>query len=199
MNQKEKRRGLTERSLLAALGTELLSDRRLTAEGVAAAAAVNKALLYRYFGGLPGLVAAYASSAAFMPDARELLALCPPDIAVLPARERFLHCIKAYIALLADRPVTVQILLRLSSFDRRILKALQAGRRRGIKEVRTAFGGDGRNPGFDPDLAFSLVISGACCILGSRRASWTGNKLPAGELAARLTATVEGLMSPGDR
>lgn len=175
---------------------ELLSGRRLTVEGVASSAKVNKVLVYRYFGGMPGLIAAYAESDSFMPAAQELLSWCSSDVHSLSKRQRFVQCIRAYIEALSCRPATVQILLRLPGFDVQTLKALQVGRARGIQEIRQAFGEPDNSLGFDSDLGFNLLISGVCHLLGARHASWMEDEIPLPELAGRLADTIEAFMLP---
>lgn len=196
MNQKAKQREATQQALLAALESELSAATRLTVEGIAAAAHVNKALVYRYFGGLSGLIAAYAESDDFMPSAEELLSLCRADLKQLSPRARFAQCLSAYFQALARRPGSVQILLRLQSFDRATLAALQNGRIRAIEEIRRAFGPPDPTLGFDLDLAFNLMIAGACQLLGARRSSWMEKKVPLAELTGRLVKMVEVLVWP---
>jgi AcrR family transcriptional regulator len=68
-------RGATEERLLAATGRVLARDgfRGLGVNAVAREAGTDKVLVYRYFGGLPGLLEAYARSADFWPGEEELL------------------------------------------------------------------------------------------------------------------------------
>ena len=64
----------TERRLLAATG-RVLADRGFRGLGVNAVAreaGADKVLVYRYFGGLEGLLRAYAQTAEFWPTEREL-------------------------------------------------------------------------------------------------------------------------------
>ncbi len=196
MNQRATRREATKQAFLTALEAELLSGKPLTVEAIAGRAGANKALVYRYFGGLSGLIAAYADGDGFMPGASELLALCDVGFGALPARARFAQCVKAYVVALSRRPATVQILLRLPSFDAEILDALRAGRARGIAEVRAAFGESDSSLGFDLDLGFNLLVSGACQILGSQRTNWLHDEAESPAVVASLSATIQGLLCP---
>lgn len=69
------RRQATEAKLIAAVGTLLREQgaERLGVNAVAAEAGVDKVLIYRYFGGLDGLLAAYGESADFWPTVEEML------------------------------------------------------------------------------------------------------------------------------
>src|SRR5690606_7174995 len=126
MNQKSTQQNRTRQALLAALAEELIQPARLTAERVALRAGVNKALLYRYFGGLPGLLIAYAESDGFMPTGDELRALLPKEVDRMNARARFVACMQSYIIALLKRPATIQILLRLHLLDVEVINALQS-------------------------------------------------------------------------
>ncbi|AGA28252.1 TetR/AcrR family transcriptional regulator [Singulisphaera acidiphila] len=196
MNQKSNQRAATKQAFLTALEGELVSGRALTVEAIAGRAQANKALVYRYFGGLSGLLAAYAADDQFMPSAAELRALCDPNLDALPPRVRFAQCVTACVAALAKRPATVQILLRLPSFDPPTLAALREGRARGIADIRQAFGASDSGLGFDSELAFNLLIAGVCQILGARRLSWLHEETELPELVASVSRTVRGLLIP---
>jgi AcrR family transcriptional regulator len=196
MNRKANQREATKQAFVTALAAELVSGQPLTVEAIAGRAGANKALVYRYFGGLSGLIAAFADGDQFMPSASELLSLCDENFDALPPRVRFAQCVTACITALAKRPATVQILLRLQGFDVETLSALRAGRARGIEEIRKAFGPPDPVLGFDPELAFSLLISGACQILGTRRLSWLHEESETAQLVESLSRTVQGLLAP---
>jgi len=166
-SKKEVQKEATKRALLKALEQELALAPRLIVERIATRAGVNKALVYRYFEGLNGLLTAFGNSTAFMPDAAELLDECPPDLAARPALERFVLCLKAYITALSKRPATVQILLRFPHLDPAVKEALMAGRVQSINSVRAVFRTAEAALPFDLDSAFNLLISGACVQLAS--------------------------------
>lgn len=194
MNQKANQREATKQAFLAALAEELVTGRPLTVEAIAGRARANKSLVYRYFGSLPGLIAAFAADDRFMPSASELLALCDAELDALAPRVRFAQCMKACVVALARRPATVQILLRLQSFGPETLAALRAGRERGIEEIRKAFGAADPRLGFDPESAFNLLLSGVCQILSARRLSWRHDEAEVADLVEPLSRTIEGLL-----
>lgn len=111
---RQRRRIETEERLQRAI-EELICENGVESLGVnavAAKAGVDKALIYRYFGGLEGLVRAYAEGADFWPTVdevlgseREVLALDEPaKVAAEIFRRQSLG--------LRQRPVTLEILAR---------------------------------------------------------------------------------------
>lgn len=197
MNAKAKQKLRTQHALLNALQEELLTSRRLTVEAVAKRAGVNKVLVYRYFGGLHGLVAAFAASEDFMPDAEELRRLGGEEIKSPLPRNRFACCIQAYVKALAKRPATVHLLLRLPTLPDETRHALADGRARSLVQIREVFGNAEIAPDYDRELAFSLLISGICHLLGSRRDSWSGDAVALEELSQRIFETVGAMLLPG--
>lgn len=196
MNQKSTQREATKQAFLTALEGELVAGRPLTVEAIAGRAQANKALVYRYFGGLAGLIAAYAAGDRFMPSAAELRAHCDEDLEARPPRVRFAQCVEACVVALSKRPATVQILLRLASFDTATLEALREGRSRGIAEIRKAFGASETGLGFDSELGFNLLVAGACQVLGARRLSWLHEETELPALVASLSQTIQGMLIP---
>jgi AcrR family transcriptional regulator len=194
MAKKSIQKAATHQALIHALQEELLERERLTVEAIAARASVNKSLVYRYFGGLDGLIAAFAASDEFMPGDEEILQLCGGDMRTLMPRERFIRCIQAYVTALAQRPATVQILLRLPTFPKETIAALAEGRSQPIDQIRLVFGKEEPVPAFDRDLAFSLLISGACMLLGYRRDSWNREPIALQELSTRIVKMFDVLL-----
>jgi AcrR family transcriptional regulator len=195
MNKRAEQKTSTCDALIKALQGQLQVAGRLTVEAIATRANVNKALVYRYFGGLDGLLAAFAGSREFMPDVAELRQRCGVDFRKYPARERFVRTMQAYVAALAERPATVQILLRMSSFSTETITALAKGRKAVIEELYKFFG-ETESLNFDSELAFNLLIAGICHLLGSRRDCWEKNPVPLEELSARIAETVCALFLP---
>lgn len=109
---RHRRRMQTEEKLLAATAA-LLSEGGIAAVGVNAVserADVEKVLVYRYFGGVEGLMEAYALRADFWPSLAELIGekgevLAGPDKARAGAK-----ALSNYAAALRKRPVTLDLL-----------------------------------------------------------------------------------------
>ncbi len=111
---RQKRRIETEQRLRDAVEA-LICERGVEALGVTAIAAqagVDKALIYRYFGGLPGLVRAYAEGADFWPSLDEILG---PDRELLRRQDMAeigAEILRRHANALRARPHTLEILAR---------------------------------------------------------------------------------------
>jgi AcrR family transcriptional regulator len=103
----------TAARILGAVGGVLARDgfQALGVNHIAKEAGVDKVLIYRYFGGLPGLIAAWGASGRFWPDLAELLG---PDggasLRRLPLAERYERFFCHFIDGLRQRPLTIEIL-----------------------------------------------------------------------------------------
>lgn len=109
---RQNRRLVTEQKLVESVGIVLAEKGvdQLGVNALAKAAGVNKALIYRYFGSLEGLLRAYGESADFWPTLDEVMgpdrdALQSGDIAVAT---RIL--LERYATALRSRPITLQLL-----------------------------------------------------------------------------------------
>jgi AcrR family transcriptional regulator len=98
--------------LIDAVGSILARDGFLHVgiNAIAHEAETDKALIYRYFGGLPELLAAYAESASFWPSAEEMAGGSLAALAALPLHARWEKALHHYIAELRRRPLTLEIL-----------------------------------------------------------------------------------------
>lgn len=128
------RRVRTEEKLVAAVGTLLCRGgvAALGVNAVAEEAGVEKVLVYRYFGGLDGLMEAYAARSDFWPTLVELVGengevLRDPDWARAGAR-----VLANYARALRRRPVTLDLL----AFETGHRNALTAALER-VREERT--------------------------------------------------------------
>ncbi|MEY3251990.1 MAG: hypothetical protein RL227_963 [Pseudomonadota bacterium] len=105
-------RAATEARILAAVGEVLARDgcAGIGVNAVAKQAGVDKVLIYRYFGGLPELLRAFAASGRFWPTVAELLGPDPAVFLSLPAAERYAGFFDHLVEALRARPLTVEIL-----------------------------------------------------------------------------------------
>lgn len=104
-------RAATERDLISAVSRVLAAQgaAALTPSNVAHAAAVDKALIYRYFGSFHGLVEAFTNTALYWPTVEEIA----PDRAALlalPFAERMACLLLRYGRAMRARPDTLAIL-----------------------------------------------------------------------------------------
>jgi AcrR family transcriptional regulator len=139
------RRLRTEERLVSAVG-ELLREGGVAALGVNAVAEraeVEKVLVYRYFGGLDGLMAAYAARSDFWPTLDELLG---PGREVLrdtdPARA-VARVLGNYARALRKRKVTLDLLAFECSQRNALTVALEEVRERRSEELYAALAGAG--------------------------------------------------------
>ncbi len=100
----------TKGKILLAVGQLLARDgfTKLGINAIAREAGVDKVLIYRYFGGLPGLLTAFAESTDFWPPASEVVATPEPNTDQLGTviGEVLVNLAKA----LRKRPLTAEIL-----------------------------------------------------------------------------------------
>ena len=102
----------TKRRLVDAVGAILARHgfTHLGVNAVAAQAGADKALIYRYFGGFPRLLEAYAESAAFWPTTEEMAGGPLGELGALPLSDRVARVVHSYIGQLRARPLTQEIL-----------------------------------------------------------------------------------------
>jgi AcrR family transcriptional regulator len=124
----------TEARIMAAVQT-LLAERGFSAiniKRVAETAGVDKVLIYRYFGKIDDLLAAFARSADFWPSADEVLS---PDNDRLPPDERLYAFFDRFIAAMRARPLTVEILAMEIGSPNPLTAALDRARERWAEEL----------------------------------------------------------------
>lgn len=105
-------REATRGRLIRAVGA-LLSRHGFTALGVNAVAreaGVDKVLIYRYFGGLPGLIAAFGREGDFWPSIDELAGGDPAAFARLGLGEKMSRLAQNFTAAIRRRPLTLEIM-----------------------------------------------------------------------------------------
>jgi AcrR family transcriptional regulator len=102
----------TKQRLVDAVGAILAKEgfTRLGINAIAKEAGADKALIYRYFGGLPELLEAYAESASFWPSVEEMAGGSLEALAAMPVVARWEHAVGHYVRQLRARPLTQEIL-----------------------------------------------------------------------------------------
>jgi AcrR family transcriptional regulator len=105
-------REATKRLLMAAVGRVLARQgfRAVGVNTVAREAGVDKVLIYRYFDGLPGLVAAFSMAGDFWPSLEELVGGDTAAFLALPFAERMATASINYLRGIRIRPLTQEIL-----------------------------------------------------------------------------------------
>jgi len=110
--QTARNREETRRRLIQAVGT-LLSEHGFTALGVNAVArqaGVDKVLIYRYFGGLAGLMGAFGREGDFWPSVDELAGGDIETFAQLPLEEKVTRFAYHFVDAIQRRPLTQEIM-----------------------------------------------------------------------------------------
>jgi len=109
---KTRDREATEQRLIAAVGALLAREGfgSLGINSVARRAGVDKVLIYRYFGGMPGLLRAFGRSEAFWPTVDEVVGSGSSDIRDLPLGDRWGVGLARYARALHRRSVAREIL-----------------------------------------------------------------------------------------
>lgn len=129
--RRDRDRDGTEARLISAV-EQLILEAGFGAVGVnalARRAGVDKVLIYRYFGGLPGLLAAYGERGDFWWQVRDLFAEPFPDgnnIQELPAALSLLF--KRHASFLRSHPVTLEVIAWEMSDRNKLTEALETVR-----------------------------------------------------------------------
>jgi AcrR family transcriptional regulator len=102
----------TKTHLLQAVGRLLARSgfREVGVNAIAREAGVDKVLIYRYFGGLPELLAAFAEDSAFWPDTAELAQEADPEWTHGSLAERAKRILIGFGRALRKRPLTQEIM-----------------------------------------------------------------------------------------
>lgn len=159
---------ITKGRLVKAVG-KVVADvgfQQLGVNMVAREAGVDKKLIYRYFGGLQGLVAAYGGTVDFWPPVDELMGEDAEAIRQLPSNELMAEFFKRYLRAILKRPHTLEILAWEAIERNDLTQALEDVRVRSALEFFEHMQDD---PPEDLDLtALVLVLAGAVNFLAVR-------------------------------
>jgi AcrR family transcriptional regulator len=101
----------TKTRIVAAVGRQLAKAgfRDLGVNSIAKEAGVDKVLIYRYFGGFPELLQAYATAGDYWPTAAELIG-DPSVVQAESAADWLVYLLMRVQAAIQKRPVTLEIL-----------------------------------------------------------------------------------------
>lgn len=159
---------ITREKLVQAVGKVLaeVGFRQLGVNMVAREAGVDKKLIYRYFHGLNGLVAAYGETVEFWPSAEELLGDDREHVRDMAPHALMSLFFRRYLRAILKRPQTLEILAWEALERNELTKALEEVR------VRTAlefFEFMEQDPPEDVDLtALVMLLAGAVNFLAVR-------------------------------
>jgi AcrR family transcriptional regulator len=103
----------TEAKLRAAVGQVLVKGgfAALSPSAIARAAGVDKMLIYRYFHGMEGLIAAVANGPDFFPTFEEICGGDPQKLRAKPLPERSAELLANYVGLLRARPLALELMV----------------------------------------------------------------------------------------
>ena len=137
-------RAVTEERILAAVGTVLAREGfgAVGINAIAREAAVDKVLIYRYFGGLPELLRTWGASGRFWPSVEELLGDDRPAVLALPMAERYALFFDRFIDALRQRPLTIEILAAEIVERNELTAVLEAEREQWGAQAEALFGGE---------------------------------------------------------
>lgn len=105
-------REATRKRLIDAIGALMARDglKALGVNAVAREAGVDKVLIYRYFGGLRGLTAAFAREGDFWPSPEELAGGDPAAFQAMPAPLKLSRLAETFLDAIRRRPLTQEIM-----------------------------------------------------------------------------------------
>lgn len=138
---KTRDRDATTRRITSAVGS-LLARKGFSGVGVnalAREAGVDKKLIYRYFGGLNGAIAAFGKAGDFWPSSLELAGSDGEKFRALPLEKRLTVFSRQFIRALRRRPMTLKIMAWEMVASNDLTRELEAVREQGILEFLELF------------------------------------------------------------
>lgn len=158
----------TKEKLVSAVGVVMaeVGFQSLGVNHVARKAGVDKKNIYKYFGGLKGLVEEYAKTLEFWPSADELIGDDRKDIHRLEPHALFSLFFKRYLRAILKRPQTLEILAWEAIERNELTKTLEEVR---VKTALEFFELMEEDPNEGIDLtAIVLIMAGAMNFLAIR-------------------------------
>ncbi len=126
---------------------------------VARRAGVDKVLIYRYFGGLPELLAAYGESGDFWPDIGEIVGDAPEFLQALPLADRAGFVLTNYARALRTHRITCEILAWESVERNALTNRLEAMRGALSDRMLAAFGDDLEGAPTDGEALVAMLLA----------------------------------------
>ena len=185
-------RAQTERGILDAVGRILahhgFGDIGINA--IAREAGVDKVLVYRYFGGLPELLAAFAERTEFWPRADELLR----EAARAQGAGAAAAALKGLLRSLRARPLTLEVLRwELSSSNELIAQLVETRERQGVEVLQKIRAELGDDPRIDAPAIAAILSAGLTYLVlrSSVGSAWLGVPLKGEAGWKRIEAAID--------
>ena len=185
----------TKRKILQALG-DLICDGfdEVGVNRIAERAGVDKVLIYRYFGGLPGLLAAFAHEGDAWPEFEEIMETAPYVAAMLPPEEAGARFVHGFIRELQSRPATQEILRWELVKENDLTRETAAVREQRLGEVLECYHGSEE----DPAAMHALLAAGILHLILHAKTSeqFCGIPLRTPEGWARIERVATKMLAP---
>jgi len=152
----------TERKILEAVG-RILAEKGFHNVGINAVARqahVDKVLIYRYFGGMPELLRAYAEAGSYWPTIAEVAGGDPGRLRGLPRQEAVATLLCNFARAIRKRPVTLEILAWESIERNELTKVLEKVRKDFTKKLFRVMPVNGNGAAGDMAAVVTLVRAG---------------------------------------
>jgi len=187
----------TEAKLRAAVGQVLVKGgfAALSPSAIARAAGVDKMLIYRYFQGMEGLIAAVANGPDFFPTFEEICGGDPQKLRAKPLPERSAELLGNYVGLLRARPMALELMVWELVERNQFTAIMETAREEvGLRLTREIFDDLG-----DPEQAgavLAMLSAGLTYLaLRQRKITWyNGINLRSDEGWAEIRRTVQALV-----
>src|SRR5512141_2077657 len=161
-------RQATEKKILHAVGDLLAREgfRKFGINSVAREARVDKVLIYRYFGGMPDLLRAYAKAGTYWPTIEEVAGGDPERLRGKPVNEKVAPLLCHVARAIRMRPVTLEILAWETIERNELAKVLEKVREDFSSDLSRLFVGDQGVPAGDMAAIVSLLTAGTYYLAG---------------------------------
>ena len=152
----------TEKKILRAVGRILAEKgfRNFGINAVARQARVDKVLIYRYFGGMPELLRAYAEAGSYWPTIEEVAGSDPGALQRAPLQKAVAELLCNFARAIRKRPVTLEILAWEAIERNELSKVLHKVRKDFTKKLYGVIAGSAGHPTADMAAVVTLVTAG---------------------------------------